>query len=417
MERRNGSDRRKGERIRALAGMELMLWIEAADGSWQKGKVRIDDYAENGIGIILGLQLKVGQRVMVEGAPPEVSEGDTGRLKGTVAWSRPVGKGLFNAGIDIDQKEKILPETNADVDYYEFLQIHPKADPETIHRVYRLMAQRYHPDNQETGDAEKFRLLMQAYQTLSNLERRAAYDLQMGSRHKNLLRLAKGDVGPEGMDTERLKRKGLLGLLYLQRLRDPAHPGLPVQDMEELLGVPREHLEFTLWYLKNHGYVNRSDNGRYAITVAGVDHAEETGATPSTLGMCLLSAATTDSGAGANGAASAQAVTTVSGRNEAGREDSGQKDSGQGGGTSNGNRNGVLVTPPPAQSPHIPGVKLNPTAADSSAGVSSAAVPSAIGLSGVGFSGAGTAAAPPMPGANPEAEQAAPSPQAALFWT
>ena len=49
------------------------------------------------------------------------------------------------------------------VDYYELLQISPNAEPETIHRVYRLLAQRYHPDNRETGNAQKFRQLHDAY--------------------------------------------------------------------------------------------------------------------------------------------------------------------------------------------------------------------------------------------------------------
>jgi curved DNA-binding protein len=33
------------------------------------------------------------------------------------------------------------------VDYYEFLQISPNADVDTIHRVYRFLAARFHPDN------------------------------------------------------------------------------------------------------------------------------------------------------------------------------------------------------------------------------------------------------------------------------
>src|ERR1700758_2542300 len=61
-------------------------------------------------------------------------------------------------------------------DYYEFLQISPSAEPDTIHRVYRFLAARFHPDNQDTGDAEKFFLLKQAYDVLANPEGRAAYD-------------------------------------------------------------------------------------------------------------------------------------------------------------------------------------------------------------------------------------------------
>ena len=45
------------------------------------------------------------------------------------------------------------------LDCYEILQISPNADPDTIHRLFRLLAQRYHPDNQDTGDAARFRKL------------------------------------------------------------------------------------------------------------------------------------------------------------------------------------------------------------------------------------------------------------------
>ena len=37
------------------------------------------------------------------------------------------------------------------VDHYEILQISPNADTETIRRVYRMQAQRFHPDNLDSG--------------------------------------------------------------------------------------------------------------------------------------------------------------------------------------------------------------------------------------------------------------------------
>src|SRR5678815_2349747 len=57
---------------------------------------------------------------------------------------------------------------NQPADYYEILQISPNAEPETIHRVFRLLAQRYHPDNHETGNAQKFRQLHDAYVVLTD---------------------------------------------------------------------------------------------------------------------------------------------------------------------------------------------------------------------------------------------------------
>ena len=51
----------------------------------------------------------------------------------------------------------------ASANYYEILQVSPSADQETIERVYRLLAKRYHPDNLSTGDTNKFDILTKAY--------------------------------------------------------------------------------------------------------------------------------------------------------------------------------------------------------------------------------------------------------------
>jgi curved DNA-binding protein CbpA len=39
-------------------------------------------------------------------------------------------------------------------DHYEALQLSPRADRDTIERVFRHLAKRLHPDNPQTGDAE-----------------------------------------------------------------------------------------------------------------------------------------------------------------------------------------------------------------------------------------------------------------------
>ena len=75
-------------------------------------------------------------------------------------------------------------EATKTLDYYEFLQISPHADNETIHRVYRYLAARFHPDNPETGDPEKFFLLKSAYDVLSDPERRSEYDREYETRRR-----------------------------------------------------------------------------------------------------------------------------------------------------------------------------------------------------------------------------------------
>ena len=159
-------------------------------------------------------------------------------------------------------------------DFYEVMQISPNADSDTIHRIYRLLAQRFHPDNQDSGRLEVFRALTEAYQTLGDPEKRAAYDVAHSAMRQLKWKIFDQATAPVGVDVERRKREGILTLLYRKRLSNPDHGYLNIKEIEELLGVPREHLEFPIWYLREAQLVQRSDNGRLVITLKGVDLAE-----------------------------------------------------------------------------------------------------------------------------------------------
>ena len=54
------------------------------------------------------------------------------------------------------------------VDHYETLQLSPNATADTIERVYRILAKRYHPDNRDTGDSKQFAEVHRSYELLSN---------------------------------------------------------------------------------------------------------------------------------------------------------------------------------------------------------------------------------------------------------
>ncbi len=165
-------------------------------------------------------------------------------------------------------------QTGSFSDYYEALQISPNAEPETIHRVYRILAQRYHPDNPDTGNSEIFRNISDAYRALSDPEQRAAYDVQHREMRRLNWRIFDQSQSSLGVEAERRKRDGLLALLYCKRVAQPEYPFMTLKEFEDLLGVPREHLDFSLWYLKEGQYVQRSDNGRHSITLKGVELAE-----------------------------------------------------------------------------------------------------------------------------------------------
>jgi len=161
-------------------------------------------------------------------------------------------------------------------DYYETLQVNANAEPETIHRVYRLLAQRFHPDNQETGNEGRFRQLTEAYEVLSDPERRAKYDVvHMQQREARWRLVENGAQAENDFDAERQVRLTVLEVLYTRRRTEPEHPGMFATDLEKLTGRPREHLEFTIWYLIQKKQITRGDNALLIITAEGVEHLEE----------------------------------------------------------------------------------------------------------------------------------------------
>jgi curved DNA-binding protein CbpA len=164
---------------------------------------------------------------------------------------------------------------NQTPDYYEVLQISPNAEPDTVHRVYRLLAQRFHPDNADTGNDARFRALVEAYNVLSDPEQRARYDVVYTSIRQDRWRVV--STNPQvatDLESEHLMRLTVLELLYARRRTERDNPGLSLLDLEALSGIAREHLEFSIWYLTQKKYVTRSDGSMLAITVEGVEHVE-----------------------------------------------------------------------------------------------------------------------------------------------
>jgi len=256
----------------------------------------IRDVNEGGIGIDVPVALRVGSTVNVTGVI--VMENTRRKLESAAAkvvYCNKHDEASFTVGLEFQAAGQNSNHHQAafehvDVDYYDVLQLSPKADPDTIHRVYRMLAQRYHPDNQESGDQEQFRQILEAYRVLSDPEKRAAYDANLVRTRQLRWKIFDQPAAAQGKEAEKRKRSGVLAVLYAQRLNQPHTPTLSIPELEDLLGCPREHLEFTFWYLREAGCIVRSDNGKFTITMKGVDLVEDSDTTATLRDDRLLTA-------------------------------------------------------------------------------------------------------------------------------
>ena len=158
--------------------------------------------------------------------------------------------------------------------HYEFLQISPNAEHETIQRVYRFLAVRLHPDNPDTGDADKFCQLKLAYEVLSDPGRRSEYDTACLSQENGEAPLSNSMDFMDNLEGEINRRLAVLAVLYIRRRTHPDNPEVSLFEIESRMGFPRDYLDFTIWYLQKKGYISRADNAEFTLLADGVDFVE-----------------------------------------------------------------------------------------------------------------------------------------------
>jgi curved DNA-binding protein CbpA len=160
-------------------------------------------------------------------------------------------------------------------DHYEILRLGPDADDYTVDRVYRILWERFRPDNPVTGDARALLRLQDAYETLSDPLKRARYNSwRQRTRDAARFRLVGRDFF-DGVRGEQNRRLAALCLLYRQRISNCEAPGLTLLDLETLTGCTREELASALWYLSEKRWAVCGDKTAYSITAEGFDVVEK----------------------------------------------------------------------------------------------------------------------------------------------
>lgn len=253
---------------RRLTDFSLTLVWTEADGSGRSIQGRVRDISRSGVRLECDHALQPGMEVHLSAEKYGL------RGKGTVRYSVRRGAS-YHHGIEFaDNAECSWSPLENFVDYYEVLQVSPNAESETIHRVFRIMAGRFHPDNPETGDNERFLLMRAAFDILSDDKKRAEYDAIRQLKQPEAEPIFELKEFVDDVQGEQNRRLGVLSLLYNQRRNKTDTPGLSILELEQTMSFPREHLEFTMWYLKGKHFVEMTDRSDYVLTADGVDYLE-----------------------------------------------------------------------------------------------------------------------------------------------
>jgi hypothetical protein len=174
----------------------------------------------------------------------------------------------YHLGIEFIEKAAIQPPDPADEpDYHELLRVGVTGDADRVDRLYRSLAFRYHPDNRETGNAEVFLRIKEAYRILSVSQPRYV-DTEVAKPFETFL--CKDEL------RELNGRRGaVLGLLCQRRMTDYRNAAVSQTEMESVTGLTSDELGFVLWYLREKGAVTLPDNSSdYTISAAGIDILE-----------------------------------------------------------------------------------------------------------------------------------------------
>ena len=174
----------------------VSLKVQYPNGSHilQTGAAHLVDTGAGGLGIACTFELQPYCQVMVWG--------NLGmsliRQSASVRWCRPTKGGKFRIGLlligepvevsapefamlDVRKKEQTAAQDPKSLtNFFEVLGVEPKDGEDAILRSYRILCQRFGPDNYRTGNAELLRKTQEAFEVLSNTKTRKVYMTTMG---------------------------------------------------------------------------------------------------------------------------------------------------------------------------------------------------------------------------------------------
>lgn len=112
--------------------------------------------------------------------------------------------------------------------YYKILGVSPSADEQTIRRKFRELARQYHPDVNKTANPARFHEINEAYQVLTDVDKRARFDRDL--RERNTIATRGGGASSAYVRPERPAPSGRPAESH-RRPADPEPVHGPVHDL------------------------------------------------------------------------------------------------------------------------------------------------------------------------------------------
>jgi hypothetical protein len=275
-----GSELRMQPRKIAEYNAEL-IW-KSSTGEKQFENCRAVDYSDGGIAVECPSEIPVSSDIILRAESINLAALSQVRH---CTWQRT----SYLLGLQFLARTSTVITDSAEPDHYEILRLSPSADGESISRVYRTLAKRFHPDNNETADAQAFLRVNQAWRILSDPHKRARYDEERAQTPgKPRFRLRSKEFF-QGLKGEQNRRIAILCLLYRKRTIDYQFPAMSMLEIEKLTGFTREEIGFALWYLREKQMATMTDDTKFCICAAGVDYVESSQGHPELLAIAAPS--------------------------------------------------------------------------------------------------------------------------------
>lgn len=254
------SDRRNAERESPPVPTTVQLTLHETDGN-RIIVAQLLSISYSGLGVTCNQPLCPGTKLAYD-HPTRADKKVTGRI----AWCKPNETHAYEHGISNESFDE-----STRVDHYTLLQVSPTAEPCAIDAAYEFLSRRYHASNSSTANPLIFDRLIKAYEVLSDPIKRTAYESER-TVSKSGTAVAKGERNRSNITKT---RNQMLDLLYWRRVESPYKPVITIHEFETILKLPKDQMEFNLWFLRDKGLIARSDNACFVITAEGVAAAEE----------------------------------------------------------------------------------------------------------------------------------------------